>query len=75
MMENIVKLHPNGEPTFKSLGLGGWSPSGLLQNFLEFMHISLDMPWWLTIVAGTLSVIAGFCYQVNKNSSMIISKY
>ncbi|XP_071557693.1 mitochondrial inner membrane protein OXA1L [Temnothorax nylanderi] len=54
LMENIVKLHPNGEPTFQSLGLGGWTPSGLVQQFLEFMHISLDMPWWLAIVTGTV---------------------
>lgn len=61
MVENVVmKFHPNGEPTFESLGLGGWSPSGIVQNFLEFMHISLDMPWWVTIVTGILSFIARF---------------
>lgn len=53
IIENIAKVHPNGEATFESLGLGGWSPSGLVQNFLEYMHISLDMPWWMTIVIGT----------------------
>jgi len=57
-VENIVKLHPNGEPTFESLGLGGWTPVGMVQNFLEFMHINLGMPWWLTIVTGTISFIA-----------------
>lgn len=52
MVENIVKLHPNGEPMLESLGLGGWYPSGILQSLLELMHINLDMPWWLTIVTG-----------------------
>lgn len=56
-MENIVKLHPNGEPTFESLGLGGYSPVGLLQNFMEFLHISCGMPWWTTIVLGILFFI------------------
>ncbi|KAL6254671.1 hypothetical protein P5V15_013978 [Pogonomyrmex californicus] len=53
IMENVMKFHPNGEPTFESLGLGGWTPPGLVQHFLEFMHIHLDMPWWMTIVIAT----------------------
>ncbi|KYN08730.1 Mitochondrial inner membrane protein OXA1L, partial [Cyphomyrmex costatus] len=56
MIENIVKVHPNGEPTFESIGLGGWTPSGIVQNILEYMHINLDMPWWLTIVIATICV-------------------
>lgn len=51
-MENIVKVHPNGEPTLESIGLGGYSPVGLIQRFMEFMHISYDIPWWTTIVIG-----------------------
>ncbi|XP_011704065.1 PREDICTED: mitochondrial inner membrane protein OXA1L [Wasmannia auropunctata] len=56
IVENIVKLHPNGEPTFESIGLGGWYPPGMIQHFLEFMHINLEMPWWLTIVTATVCV-------------------
>jgi len=52
-----VKVHPNGETTFESLGLGGYTPVGLVQNFLELMHISCDMPWWATIVFGILFFI------------------
>lgn len=51
-MENIVKVHSNGEPTLESIGLAGYTPVGLVQKFLEFMHISLDIPWWTTIVIG-----------------------
>ncbi|XP_018351155.1 PREDICTED: mitochondrial inner membrane protein OXA1L [Trachymyrmex septentrionalis] len=54
IIENIVKVHPNGEPTFESLGLGRWTPPGIVQNFLEFMHINLDVPWWLAIVITTM---------------------
>jgi len=54
IIENIVKVHPNGEPTFESLGLGRWTPPGIVQNFLEFMHINLDVPWWLAIVISTV---------------------
>ncbi|RZF32604.1 hypothetical protein LSTR_LSTR011051 [Laodelphax striatellus] len=45
-----------GEPPFSSIGLGGWSPVGLLQNAFEYLHINLDMPWWQCIVLGTVVV-------------------
>ncbi|XP_012225133.1 mitochondrial inner membrane protein OXA1L [Linepithema humile] len=54
IVENVVTMHPNGEATFESLGLGGYGPVGLIQNFLEFMHISCDIPWWGAIVVGTV---------------------
>ncbi|XP_011173283.1 mitochondrial inner membrane protein OXA1L [Solenopsis invicta] len=72
IIENIVKVHPNGEPTFESLGLGGWSPSGIVQNFLEFMHINLNMPWWLTIVTATVCARALiFPLVINSQKNMI----
>ncbi|CAH0399444.1 unnamed protein product [Chilo suppressalis] len=54
--ETVQSLAANGEPTFASLGLGGWSPVGLVQNCLEYLHISLDVPWWGAIVIGTVVV-------------------
>lgn len=42
------------EPTFASIGLGGWSPIGLLQNGLELLHISCGLPWWGAIVVSTI---------------------
>lgn len=51
-----VLLHPNGEPTLASIGLGGYTPSGIIQSCLEWLHIGCDMPWWSTIVAGTVCV-------------------
>lgn len=42
------------EPTFASIGLGGWSPVGLLQDGFEFLHITCDLPWWGAIVATTI---------------------
>ncbi|EZA54730.1 Mitochondrial inner membrane protein OXA1L [Ooceraea biroi] len=57
IVENIVKLHSNGEPTFESMGLGcNYTPVGLIQKSLEFLHIHCDLPWWTTIVIGTLCV-------------------
>lgn len=44
------------EPTFAEIGLGGMSPSGLIQTCLEWVHIGLDIPWWACIALGVLTV-------------------
>lgn len=40
------------ESTLAELGLAGPTPVGLIQNFLEFMHLDLGLPWWGAIVVG-----------------------
>jgi len=49
-------LNALGEPTMESLGLGlaHWTPPGLVQAALEYMHVSMGVPWWAAIVAGQL---------------------
>lgn len=49
-------LNSLGEPTFSSLGLGGYAPSGWVQSALESLHVGVDLPWWGAIVAGTIIV-------------------
>lgn len=49
-------LNAAGEPTFASLGLGGWTPVGMVQNCMEYLHIGLDLPWWAAIALGTVFV-------------------
>lgn len=44
------------EPTFASVGLGGWSPVGIVQNCMEYLHIGCDIPWWGAIMIGTIAV-------------------
>lgn len=56
LAEITEKLNALGEPTFESLGLAGWSPIGLVHRFFEFAHVDLGLPWWQTIVLGTLSL-------------------
>ncbi|XP_017876265.1 mitochondrial inner membrane protein OXA1L [Ceratina calcarata] len=51
-----IKLSANGEPTFESLGLGGWGPVGLLQWYFEWLHVTFDMPWWAAIVATSVLI-------------------
>ncbi|XP_016398631.1 mitochondrial inner membrane protein OXA1L-like [Sinocyclocheilus rhinocerous] len=42
------------EVSLSELGLGSNTPVGLIQNLLEFMHVSIGLPWWGAIVAGTI---------------------
>lgn len=54
--EFVEKAVTLTEPTFASIGLGGWTPVGLVQNCMEFLHIGLDMPWYAAIALGTVVV-------------------
>lgn len=56
LSETVQSLAANGEPTLASLGLGGWGPVGLVQHALEYLHVSLDVPWWGAILIGTVVV-------------------
>ena len=50
---DAAKTLEEGE-TLASLGLGGYSPSGLVQYILDLVHTTTGLPWWVTIVATTL---------------------
>ncbi|KAK3603833.1 hypothetical protein CHS0354_042840 [Potamilus streckersoni] len=54
--EFVQSLNALGEPTFRSLGLGGYFPSGILQHALEFLHVDIGLPWWGGIIAATIVV-------------------
>ncbi|XP_076828340.1 mitochondrial inner membrane protein OXA1L [Brachyhypopomus gauderio] len=47
-------LQGAAELSLSELGLGSYTPVGLIQNLLEFMHVSVGLPWWGAIVAGTI---------------------
>ncbi|XP_068721903.1 mitochondrial inner membrane protein OXA1L-like [Montipora capricornis] len=53
MADTVASL---GEPTLASLGLGGYSPAGLIQQALELIHVSGNVSWCLSIVIFTLIV-------------------
>lgn len=57
LVSQVSEAVANGaEPAFSSLGLGGWSPVGIVQNCMEYLHIGLDLPWWTCIMIGTVFV-------------------
>lgn len=54
---DVIEILPPGvEPSLASIGLGGYSPVGMVQNCLEYLHVTLDIPWWGAIAIGTLVV-------------------
>ncbi|XP_007436444.1 mitochondrial inner membrane protein OXA1L isoform X1 [Python bivittatus] len=57
-VENVLPLEELGhlvqEPTLAELGLGSYSPVGLIMKILESFHLDLGLPWWGAIVAGTV---------------------
>lgn len=55
-VELVNMVNASGEPTFASIGLGGWSPVGIVQNCMEFLHCTWELPWWGAIAIGTLVV-------------------
>ncbi|XP_061197527.1 mitochondrial inner membrane protein OXA1L-like isoform X1 [Saccostrea echinata] len=56
-------LNALGEESLKSLGLGKFTPPGLMQQFLELVHVNLDVPWWTSIVIVTV-IIRGALFPV-----------
>ena len=48
-------LDSMAEPSFQMLGLASWWPPGRMQYFMEWIHVSMDMPWWTTIVISELT--------------------
>lgn len=56
LSESVAEVVSSGEPSFSSLGLGGYSPVGIIQSCMEYLHVSCDLPWWGAIVIGTAVV-------------------
>lgn len=53
------------EASLSELGLCNYTPVGLIQNLLEFMHVGIGLPWWGAIVAGKIVFIMSTvcCYK------------
>lgn len=52
-----------GEPTLASLGLGGYSPTGLVQQALELMHVGGNLSWCASIAVLTI-VMRVVCFPL-----------
>jgi hypothetical protein len=48
-------LNAAGEPALSTLGLGKWYlPTGWIQQGLDLIHANVGLPWWGTIIIGTI---------------------
>lgn len=69
------QIAANGEPTLASLGLGGtWTPIAWLQNGLEFLHVTCDLPWWGAIAVSTIIIrmcLTPLVVLTQKNASVM----
>lgn len=51
IIDESIILNAIGEPSLESLGLASYyTPIGWAQNLIEFMHVSLGLPWFASIV-------------------------
>ena len=53
-ISNIEDLANVIEPSFQSLGLAHWWPSGIMQALMESIHLNLDLNWSGTIILTTV---------------------
>jgi hypothetical protein len=58
VVEELIETLPlSGELPFENIGLGGWTPVGIVQNCMEYLHIGCDLPWWATIAIGKTDLL------------------
>jgi YidC/Oxa1 family membrane protein insertase len=53
-LDALAALPPLQYGDLAALGLTGWTPAGLSTSLLELINVSTGLPWFHTIVAGTL---------------------
>jgi len=61
-----------GEPSFESLGLGNWWPTGRVQLFMEYMHCDLGMEWFQAIALTALCMrLCTFPFVVMSQKNVV----
>jgi len=53
-LDTLAALAPLQYGDLAALGLAGWTPAGLSTWMLELVNVSSGLPWFHTIIAGTL---------------------
>jgi YidC/Oxa1 family membrane protein insertase len=53
-LDTLAALTPLQYGDLAALGLAGWSPAGFSSWMLELINVSTGLPWFHTIIAGTL---------------------
>ena len=74
MLDTFAALAPLQYGDLTALGLVGWSPAGLSTWLLELVNVSTGLPWFHTIIAGTLLsrlLLVPFSIKQLRNSSAL----
>lgn len=73
-LDTLAALAPLQYGDLTALGLAGWSPAGLSSWLLELVNISTGLPWFHTIIAGTLLsrlLLVPFSIKQLRNSAAL----
>ena len=69
--ESMSEAVQHSTTELHQLGLGGWSPSGMLQQLLDSTAYYTGLPWWATIILITCGIrlsVAPLLVYVQGNS-------
>lgn len=72
--DTLISIAPLQYGDLAALGLAHWTPSGICQWMLEIINVSTGMPWFYTIIAGTVLsrvLLLPFSIQQLRNSARL----
>ncbi|KAH9033060.1 60Kd inner membrane protein-domain-containing protein [Lactarius hengduanensis] len=73
-LDTLAALAPLQYGDLTALGFAGWSPAGLSSWLLELVNVSTGLPWFHTIIAGTLLsrlLLVPFSIKQLRNSAAL----
>jgi YidC/Oxa1 family membrane protein insertase len=73
-LDTLMALAPLQYGDLAALGLAGWSPAGLSSWMLELINVSTGLPWFHTIIAGTVFarlILLPFSIKQLRNSAAL----
>ena len=68
----LAELAAQGD--LASLGLGGWTPVGLLQTAIDSLHTTVHLPWWAAIVTATVALrvcLTPIVIKMQRNAAIL----
>jgi YidC/Oxa1 family membrane protein insertase len=73
-LDTLAALTPLQYGDLAALGLAGWSPAGVSSWMLELINVSTGLPWFHTIIAGTVCarlLLLPFSIKQLRNSAAL----
>ncbi|KAI0339148.1 hypothetical protein BDW22DRAFT_1400823 [Trametopsis cervina] len=73
-LDSFLSIPPMHYGDIAAAGLGGWNPAALCRVGLEALHVSTGLPWFWTIVTGTVlarALILPLSIKGLRNSALL----